>query len=153
MPLDTSTIVAITPLGQVSPPGHTQPTDHICVSFVDPWNGQQQFNNCSPRPVRAAGSGVITFTCITEPSGGDTKVDIQMTKSFHYYDDHVRLKPGMVPGARVNAGDTIATTTGRCPSIARSAAARHARPAIRRRSGDDGRRQRTRRISDAGLQR
>jgi len=116
-PLDTSTIFAITPLGQVSPPGHTLPTDHIYLSFVDPWNGQQQLNDCSPRPVRAAGSGVITFTYVTEPSGGDTKVDIQMTKTFHYYYDHVLLKPGMIPGKFINAGDTIATTTGRCPSI------------------------------------
>jgi len=116
-PLDTSTIFAITPLGQVAPPGHTQPTDHIYISFVDPFSGQQQLNNCSARPVRAAGSGVITFTLVTESSGGDTKVDIQMTKSFHYYYDHILLRPGMTRGKFVSAGDTIGTTTGRCPSI------------------------------------
>jgi hypothetical protein len=40
-----------------------------------------------------------------------------MTKTFHYYYDHVLLKPGITVGTRVSAGDTIATTTGRCPGI------------------------------------
>jgi hypothetical protein len=115
-PLDTSTIFAITPLGSLAPPGHVLPTDHIYISYVDPWNGNQQNNDCRARPVRAAGSGVIDFIMATEAQG-DTKVDVQMTKTFHYYYDHVLLKPGMVLGTRVNAGDTIATTTGRCPSM------------------------------------
>ncbi len=115
-PLDTTTIFAITPLGSLAPPGHVLPTDHIYISFVDPWSGQQQNNDCRARPVRAAGSGVVTFTLVTEAQG-DTKVDIQMTKTFHYYYDHVLLKPGVGVGTRVKAGDTIATTTGRCPSM------------------------------------
>ena len=115
-PLDTSTIYAITPLGKMAPPGHVLPTDHIYISFVDPWGGNQQNNECSARPVRAAGAGVITFILVTE-AAGDTKVDVQMTKTFHYYYDHVLLRPGMTLGTHVNAGDTIATTTGRCPSM------------------------------------
>lgn len=115
-PLDTSTIYYSTPLGMIAPPGHVLPTDHVYIYFVDPWSGQQQNNDCSARPVRAAGSGVVTFTLVTE-SGGDTKVDVQMTKSFHYYYDHVLLKPGVVVGTHVSAGDTIGTTTGRCPSM------------------------------------
>ncbi len=116
-PLDTTTVIYSTPLGMLSPPGHVLPTDHVYIYFVDPWSGQQQNNNCSARPVRAAGSGVVTFTIVTEPVGGDTKVDVQMTKTFHYYYDHVLLKPGIGVGSHVNAGDTIATTTGRCPSM------------------------------------
>ncbi len=115
-PLDTSNLVAGTPLGALSPPGHVLPTDHVYLYFVNPWNGQQQSNDCRARPVRAAGSGVIFFTVATE-AAGDTKVDVQMTKTFHYYYDHVILKPGLGVGSRVNAGDTIAMTTGRCPSI------------------------------------
>ena len=116
-PLDTSTLFAATPLGMMAPPGHVLPTDHIYLLFVDPWSGQQQLNDCSKRPVRAAGAGVVTFTLVTEPTGGDTKVDIQMTKTFHYYYDHVLLKPGIGVGSHVAAGDTIGTTTGRCPSM------------------------------------
>jgi len=115
-PLDTSTIFAVTPLGNLAPPGHVLPTDHVYWYFVDPWSGQQQNNDCRARPIRAAGSGVVTFVLVTEVQG-DTKVDVQMTKTFHYYYDHVLLKPGIGVGSRVNAGDTIATTTGRCPSM------------------------------------
>lgn len=115
-PLDTTTIFAITPLGQISPPGHVLPTDHIYISFVDPWSGSQQNNDCRARPVRAAAAGVIDFVLVTE-AAGDTKVDVQVTASFHYYYDHVLLRPGYAVGTRVAAGDTIATTTGRCPSI------------------------------------
>jgi hypothetical protein len=115
-PLDTNTLVAATPLGALAPPGHVLPTDHVYLYFVDAWNGQQQNNDCRARPVRAAGSGVVTFILVTEASG-DTKVNVQMTKTFHYYYDHVLLKPGIGVGSRVSAGDTIGTTTGRCPSM------------------------------------
>ncbi|MEO7361645.1 MAG: hypothetical protein ABI120_15045 [Gemmatimonadaceae bacterium] len=116
LPLDSSTLVWATPLGALAPPGHVLPTDHVYLYFVDPWNGQQQLNNCSARPVRAAGSGVISFVLVTE-GAGDTKVDVQMTKTFHYYYDHVQLQPGMTVGKHVTAGDTIAYTMGRCPSM------------------------------------
>lgn len=115
-PLATSTLVYATPLGSLNPPGHTLPTDHTYLYFVDPWNGHQQDNDCSKRPVYAAGSGVINFVLQTE-SLGDTKVMVQMTKTFYYYYDHVLLLPGIGQGTRVAAGDQIATTTGRCPSM------------------------------------
>lgn len=115
-PLDTATVFATTPLGNLGPPGHVLPTDHVYISFVNPWSGQQQNNDCRARPVYAAGSGVVIFTLVTE-AAGDTKVDIQMTKTFHYYYDHVLLLPSIKVGTRVNAGDQIATTTGRCPSM------------------------------------
>lgn len=115
-PLDMSTVVAITPLGKLAPPGHVLPTDHIYVMFVDPWGGNQLANDCRPRPVRAAAGGVIAFTMMTE-ANGDAKVDVQVNATFHYYYDHVVLRPGLTVGSRVATGDTIATTTGRCPSI------------------------------------
>jgi hypothetical protein len=115
-PLDTTTVFAASPLGSLAPPGHVLPTDHIYISFVDPWSGNQQNNDCRARPVYAAGAGVIDFQLVTE-AAGDTKVGVQMTKTFHYYYDHVLLLPGMTVGTRVTAGQQIATTTGRCPSM------------------------------------
>lgn len=115
-PLDTSTWYASTPLGALAPPGHVLPTDHVYLYFVNAWGGQQQNADCRARPVRAAGAGVVSFVLVSETTG-DTKVDVQMTKTFHYYYDHVLLKSGITLGSRVNAGDTIATTTGRCPSM------------------------------------
>ena len=115
-PLATSTLVWATPLGNLSPPGHVTPTDHVYLMFVDPWNGNQQAADCSKRPVYAAGSGTVMFILQTEAQG-DTKVMVQMTRTFFYYYDHVLLLPGIQVGSRVAAGDQIATTTGRCPSI------------------------------------
>ncbi len=115
-PLDTSTLFYATPLGSLAPPGHVLPTDHVYLYFVDPWSNQVLSNDCRARPVYAAGSGIVTFIFQTE-AAGDTKITIQMTKTFVYYYDHVLVSPTIKVGSRVNAGDQIGTTTGRCPSI------------------------------------
>jgi hypothetical protein len=114
-PLDLSTLVAATPLGMLAPPGHVLPTDHVYLSFVDstlPPSSQ----DCTARNVYAAGGGVVSFVLQTE-AAGDTKVMVQMTKTFYYYYDHVLLLPGVKVGSKVSAGERIATTTGRCPSM------------------------------------
>lgn len=92
------------------------PADHVYLYFVDPWSSQQQSADCSARPVYAAGSGVVTFTLVTE-AAGDTMVMVQMTLTFMYCYDHVLLLPHVKVGTRVAAGEQIATTTGRCPSM------------------------------------
>lgn len=114
-PLDLNTLFAATPMGKLAPPGHVLPTDHVYLSFVDP-TGSVLNQDCSPRNVYAAGSGVVTFILQTE-TAGDTKVMVQMTKTFYYYYDHVLLLPTIKVGSKVTAGEKIATTTGRCPSI------------------------------------
>ncbi len=116
LPLDSSTLHSGSPLGMLAPPGHVLPTDHIYLNFVNPWSGSPTPPDCSPRPVRAIGSGVVSFILQTE-TFGDLKVEVQMTRTFRYYYDHVLLRPGIVLGKHVQAGDTIATTTGRCPSM------------------------------------
>ena len=115
-PIDTSQVFTASPLGSLAPPGHVLPTDHVYITFVDPWGGNQLANDCSKRPIRAAGAGVVDFILATE-ARGDTKVDVQMTKTFHYYYDHVLLYPWVMLGTHVAAGDTIGTTTGFCPSF------------------------------------
>jgi hypothetical protein len=115
-PLDTAQIVSTTPLGYLAPPAHVLPTDHVYLLFVDAYSSNLGTPDCSPRPVRAAGSGVVTFLLVTDIHG-DTKVDVQMTKTFHYYYDHILPRAGLAVGTRVSAGDTIGTTTGWCPSI------------------------------------
>lgn len=115
-PLATSTLFYATPLGNLAPPGHVLPTDHVYLYFVDPWSGNQQANDCSKRPVFAAGAGTVTFMLQTE-TRGDSKIMVQMTKTFMYYYDHVLALPNIKVGSRVAAGEQIATTTGFCPSI------------------------------------
>lgn len=115
-PIDTSRVIATTPLGNLNPPDHTLPTDHVYISFVDAFNGNVQNADCSKRPIYAAGTGVVSFTITTDPRG-DSKIDVMMTKTFHYYYDHVVPLAGIIAGARVTAGQQIATTTGYCPSF------------------------------------
>lgn len=115
-PIDTSEVIATTPLGNLNPPAHTLPTDHVYISYVDVFSGNALNADCRKRPIYAAGSGVVDFVYQGDPRG-DTKVDVMMTKTFHYYYDHVLLLPGITTGARVTAGQQIATTTGFCPSF------------------------------------
>lgn len=115
-PLALETLVSGTPLGSLNPPGHTTPTDHVYLHFVDAYGGQQQANDCRARPVYAPGAGVVMFILQTEAQG-DTKLMVQMTKTFYWYLDHVLPLAGIQLGTRVTAGQQIATTTGRCPSI------------------------------------
>lgn len=115
-PIDTASVISVSPLGKLGPPDHTLPTDHGYITFVDAYGGNQQNNDCRKRPIYAAGAGVVTFVLVTE-TRGDTKIDIQMTQTFHYYYDHVLLLSGIAPGSRVIAGQQIGTTTGFCPSF------------------------------------
>jgi len=115
-PLATSTLVYATPLGNLGPPAHVLPTDHTYLYFVDPWSGNVGNQDCSARPVYAAGAGYVNFILQTE-TRGDTKLMVQMTKTFFYYYDHVLVASGIKVGSQVSAGQQIATTTGLCPSM------------------------------------
>ena len=115
-PLAASTLVWATPLGNLGPPAHVLPTDHTYLYFVDPWGGNVGSQDCSPRPVYAAGAGVVNLLLQTE-TRGDTKLMVQMTKTFMYYYDHILAAPGIKVGSSVNAGQQVGTTTGFCPSM------------------------------------
>jgi len=115
-PIDPASVFAASPLGKLGPPDHTLPTDHVYITFVNAFDGNQANNDCvTRRPIYAAGAGVVTFILATE-ARGDTKVDVQMTTTFHYYYDHVLLLPGIARGTMVTAGQQIGTTAG-CPSF------------------------------------
>ncbi len=114
-PIDPAAIFATSPLGKLGPPDHTLPTDHVYITFVNAFESNQNNDCISLRPIYAAGSGVVTFVLATD-ARGNTKVDVQMTASFHYYYDHVVLLPGITQGTPVTAGQQIGTTAG-CPSF------------------------------------
>lgn len=114
-PIDPDAIFAASPLGKLGPPDHTLPTDHVYITFVNAFDSNQNNDCTSLRPIYAAGSGVVTFVLATD-ARGNTKVDVQMTASFHYYYDHVVLLPGITQGTPVTAGQQIGTTAG-CPSF------------------------------------
>lgn len=115
-PLATSTLVYATPIGKMAPSQHVLPTDHVYLYFVDPWSNNVQAADCSKRPVFAAGAGTVSFLQ-QKVAGGESKIMVQMTKTFQYYYDHVVTLPGIQVGSKVGAGEQIATTNGFCPSM------------------------------------
>jgi hypothetical protein len=100
-PLELSTIRQIVPLGNLNPPGHTLPTDHIYVN--------NRSGNDPPAPqqaVFAPGDGVVQFI-LTQ--GADSKIGIAAGSSI-YYLDHVLLDAAVHTGARVTAGQALGLT-------------------------------------------
>lgn len=102
-PVAQSVINWITPLGNLNPPGHTVPTDHIYFYIADPNAGQ------SPITLRTAffapGNGTVTF--IIGGAGQESKVIFRQTSTFSYYVDHVILDTAMPLGTTVTAGQRI----------------------------------------------
>lgn len=112
-PIAVDRITDLEPLGAMNPVGHTLPTDHVyfyanwCPTCTPPFQPDPQ-----PLPIYAPGSGRITWTLVTEPGKGDTKLMVQMTGDFSYYLDHVILDPGIGVGTQVTAGQRLGQTNG-----------------------------------------
>ncbi|TAK16627.1 MAG: hypothetical protein EPO35_04920 [Acidobacteria bacterium] len=106
-PIDQSKIRWITPLGNLNPPSHTLPTDHIYFYFANPNIGE------SPAALRtpffAPGSGTV-FSVIGGAAGQESKIFIRQTATFWYYVDHVILSAPISQGAVITAGQVLGTT-------------------------------------------
>lgn len=102
-PLDS--VAMIIPLGNLNPPGHTLPTDHIYLQVADIYH----CNGCDlhARAVYAPGSGTVDFVLGRNP---DSKIRVRMTSTFSYYLDHVVLLPGIASGTKLTAGQKVGTT-------------------------------------------
>lgn len=94
-PIPLSAITFITPLGNLNPPGHTLPTNHIY--FYHPAIG----------------------TDVTAPAGGtimearretDDALYVQATPNVLYYLGHLLLDAGIVTGGSVTAGQHVGMT-------------------------------------------
>ena len=96
----------IEPLGHLSPPGHTIPTDHVYFYGWNAYTGGGPGQDTVKRTVYAPTSGTVEF--MLQPVGTDWKISFRVTKDFSYYLDHVLLKPGgFKVGDIVSAGDVI----------------------------------------------
>ncbi len=96
--LDIDAFNRIIPLGQINPPGHTFPTDHIY--FVLSKYSQ---------PVYAPVSGKVLF--IDEPGDyGDRAIRIGVTKTMSYYLGHILISDGLEVGDMVVSGEQIGVT-------------------------------------------
>jgi hypothetical protein len=101
-PVDPAVLDFILPLGNLNPPDHTLPSDHIYfyVGFLRP--GVRNV------PVVAPGDG--TITTILRSSRPDTKIFVRVSASHQYYLDHVIPDAGIQPGTRLTAGQPIGTS-------------------------------------------
>jgi len=97
-PMDPAAIQFIVPLGNLNPPGHTLPTDHIY--FYHHLNT----GPFTPVPVIAPASGTIAALI---NRGGDAKIYVRTDSTHQYYFDHVTLAAGLGVGSRVDAGSRI----------------------------------------------
>ncbi len=100
-PLDESDIRFIVPLGNLNPPGHTFPSDHIYF-----YNRIPPAPASTPAPVYAPGDGTVQFIL---SSGVESQIGVRVGR-FIYYLDHIVLDPAVRIGATLTAGQRIGET-------------------------------------------
>jgi len=101
-PVAYSAISSATPLGNLNPPGHTFPSDHMGFYL----------NGTGPHPVKAHAPGTVQDVYYN--SGfDDYRIQFKHTDTFLSYLDHVENPHSRIKaGAQVQAGDSIGRATG-----------------------------------------
>jgi len=99
--VDPAVVDFILPLGNLNPPGHTLPTDHIYfyVGFTRPQN----------RGVTVVAPGEGTVQGIFR-NASDAKLFVRVNATFAYYVDHVVLDADIREGIRLAAGQRLGTS-------------------------------------------
>ena len=105
-PIDQSAIAWITPLGNLNPPDHATPTDHIYFYIANPDAGESPLARRAPFYAPAAG----TVTSVFGGTGQESKLFIRVTQSLAYYLDHLILDPGITTGTVLTAGQRVGVT-------------------------------------------
>jgi hypothetical protein len=109
-PLRISDFQYATPLGNLNPPGHTLPSDHVYFYWVNP-DHRTPGDMDVMRVVYAPGSGTVTWVNGPTPPAVDSKIQITMTNTFQYYLDHVVIGPDIKVGSSVKAGQVVGTSS------------------------------------------
>lgn len=99
-PLPISDLDNIIALGNLNPPDHSTPTDHIYLVLK---------RHESPSPVFAPVGGQVAHIWHQPPY--DPKVTIRVTPTLSYYFGHIFPRDDVKVGARVVAGQVLGTTT------------------------------------------
>jgi hypothetical protein len=89
-PMNLSEFKYATPLGNLNPPGHTLPTDHVYFYWVSP-DHRTSGDMDTMRSVFAPGSGTVTWIYGPNAPAVDSKISVKMTNTFSYYLDHVEI--------------------------------------------------------------
>lgn len=106
LPIAVEQIRFITPLGNLNPPGHTTPTDHIYLYFAAPDAGESPASRV--QPVFAPASGTIFF--VIGGQGTESKIMMRVSGDKVYYLDHVVPDVPVSPGTMVTSGQRLGTT-------------------------------------------
>lgn len=106
-PVPTAHITSILPLGNLNPPGHTYPSDHIYLVL----------DNSSANAVNVYAAAAGTVTNIDQPSNASHRIFIQVDRSFTYYYDHINIANGVGVGSTVTAGELIGTNAGDAAAV------------------------------------
>jgi hypothetical protein len=105
-PIDQSQIRWITPLGNLNPPDHTLPTDHIYFYFAAPNLGEQPLARRTA--FFAPADGVVTT--VLGGVGTETKVFVRASTTTQYYVDHLILEIPLAFGSAITAGQRLGTS-------------------------------------------
>jgi hypothetical protein len=106
-PVALAQIRFIVPLGNLNPPGHTTPTDHIYFYFADP--GASESPVARRTDFFAPANGTVT-SVIDNGVGADRKIMFCGTTKVSYYIDHLIPTVMLTNGTQVKAGDRLGTT-------------------------------------------
>jgi hypothetical protein len=100
-PIDVAAIEYVTPLGNLNPPGHTLPTDHIYFY-------RHLFHRTAPAfDVIAPADGDVAAIL----RGGDDAIYVRASSRHMYYLGHVVLDAGIAQGQHITAGQRLGTTS------------------------------------------
>lgn len=105
-PIAESAIRWITPLGNLNPPSHALPTDHIYFYFADPSNETA----AGRRTTFYAPAGGRVFAVIGGAAGQESKLFIRATSKIWFYLDHLILSSAIANGAVITAGQALGTS-------------------------------------------
>lgn len=97
---------SVTALGNLNPPGHVLPTDHIY--FYDGDLSHNQPFGAEVRDVVMPATGAVIW--MIKPSGTDYKIMFRATQYFYFYLDHILLTREPKVGEILEAGTKIGVT-------------------------------------------
>lgn len=96
----------LTALGNLAPPGHVLPTNHVYFYAND--FTQFYTPDSTVRPVYAPATGAVAY--LLQPVGTDWKIAFRVTKDFYYYLDHVVFTRTLKVGDVIHAGEQVGIT-------------------------------------------
>ena len=100
-PLDASRIQWVTPLGNLNPPAHTFPTDHVHFYHHFGRESDAQYDVFAP-----ADGSIVTIQ-----RGNDDALYIASSGIHTYYLGHMLADSSLATGSRVTAGQRVGTTS------------------------------------------